>query len=112
MKREPFPSDSAQHPQSAAVCPFVYTGGLMSHFTSLLAVRNNLALYRRSKPHIFMGHTEDKKQPALEGNRSNYSIKIMMHINYTAVNGMCLSSLAEALAISVESISSGVLSLM
>lgn len=38
--------------------------------------------------------------------------KIMMHINYTAVKGMCLSSLAKASAISVESVSSGILSPM
>lgn len=38
--------------------------------------------------------------------------KIIMHINYTAVKGMCLSSLAKASAISVEPISSGILSSM
>lgn len=71
IKREPFPSDRVQHSQSAAICPFVCTRELMSHRTSLLAVRNSLALYCRSKPHTCVGHTEDKKQPALKGNRSN-----------------------------------------
>lgn len=80
-KKGAFSPDSFQHSQSAAICPFVYTGEVMSHATFLLAVRNNLALYWRSEPHTCVCHTEVKNNQPWKETGVIILLKIIMYVN-------------------------------